>query len=84
MRPQFHHLDADTHVQKATTQRDQDEPRVVQPRGLTQSYKTNKDDDSQKPKSKNVIQMAQEEKWTRLKCFDEEVMPYLVEKLEHY
>ncbi|KAF2152563.1 hypothetical protein K461DRAFT_256513 [Myriangium duriaei CBS 260.36] len=75
MRPQFHHIDAVTHVDRATAaQRDPDEaPRAApQARGFTQSYRQNRDDGPRTATEKNLMQLAAEEKWTRLNYFDEE------------
>ena len=76
MRPQFHHLDAGTHVDRATAaQRDPDESAArpaPQARGFTQSYRPNRDDNPRAGTEKNLMQTAAEEKWTRLNYFDEE------------
>ncbi|KAF2226940.1 DNA-directed RNA polymerase III subunit Rpc5 [Elsinoe ampelina] len=70
MRPQFHHVDAEEHVKKASAARETDESRPAQARGFTQTYKSAKDDASSK--SKSLMQVAQEEKWTRMNFFDED------------
>ncbi|KAF4552124.1 Sin-like protein [Elsinoe fawcettii] len=70
MRPQFHHVDAVGHVEKANTAREPDESRPAQARGFTQTYKAAKEDASTRAKS--LMQVAQEEKWTRMNFFDED------------
>ena len=76
MRPQFHHIDAVTHVERATAaQRDPDDAATraaPQARGFTQSYRQSRDDNPRSAAEKNLMQVAAEEKWTRLNYFDEE------------
>ncbi|GAM85061.1 hypothetical protein ANO11243_030640 [Dothideomycetidae sp. 11243] len=76
MRPQFHHLDAVTHVDRATAaQRDPDDATArpaPQARGFTQSYRPNRDDNPRTAAEKSLMQLAAEEKWTRLNYHDEE------------
>lgn len=75
MRPQFHHVDATTHVENAKNQRDPDETRPPpQARGLAQSYKDNRDvENAGVTKAKGLMQLAQEEAWTKMRYYDEDV-----------
>ncbi|PNS18787.1 hypothetical protein CAC42_5326 [Sphaceloma murrayae] len=70
VRPQFHHMDAQVHVEKAGSQREPDDSRPAQARGFTQTYKQAREDTASTAKS--MMQIAQEEKWTRLNFFDED------------
>lgn len=68
-------MDATTHLEKASNQREPDESRPPpQARGLVQSYKDQRDvEDVATMRAKNLMQMAQEESWTRMKYYDEDV-----------
>lgn len=73
MRPQFHHLDAVRELANANRRREREaaegaranEPRAVQ--------MTIKNEDSDSMQSKEFLARAQEEKWTKLRYYDEEV-----------
>lgn len=78
MRPQFHHLDAAVHAETARTRQDADDasgPRpAAQARAMTQTFKDSRDaDDTEAMKAKNLLQVAQEEPWTKLEYYDEDV-----------
>ncbi|KAL1643750.1 hypothetical protein SLS58_004766 [Diplodia intermedia] len=72
MRPQFHHLDAVRELANANRRREREavegaranEPRAVQ--------MTIKNEDSDAAQSKEFLFRAQEEKWTKLRYYDEE------------
>ncbi|KAK7703505.1 hypothetical protein SLS57_010944 [Botryosphaeria dothidea] len=72
MRPQFHHLDAVRELANANRRREREaaegaranEPRAVQ--------MTIKNDDGDSAQSKEFLFRAQEEKWTKLRYYDEE------------
>lgn len=74
MRPQFHHVDAVTHVEKGGTAREAEDARPPpQARGLVQSYKDNRDtEDPSAAKAKNLMQLALEEPWTKIQYHDED------------
>jgi len=75
MRPQFHHVDAITHVEKASRERETDETRPPQQaRAVTQTYKDTRDaEDPRALREKSLLQMAQEEPWTKMTYLDEDV-----------
>lgn len=73
MRPQFHHVDAQMHLESQRL-RDSAEVRPpAQARGALQSYKGAQDtEDAKLVRERGLWQRAQEERWTRLKYFDED------------
>ena len=76
MRPQFHHIDAVSHLEKAATQRDTDDTRPApQARATLQSYKHSSGDskDARAAKEKGLFQLAQEEVWKKMTYYDEDV-----------
>lgn len=78
MRPQFHHLDAATHMESIRNRQldaEDGAPRPqAQARAMTQTFKDTRDgDDSAVLRAKNLLQLAQEEPWTRLYYYDEDV-----------
>lgn len=86
MRPQFHHIDAAVHVEQGRTRREVDENKPPpQARGLVQSYKDNRDfEDSRTARDKSLMQLAQEEPWTRLQYHDEDVsLPWFFVEREY-
>ncbi|KAJ9623101.1 hypothetical protein H2203_006034 [Taxawa tesnikishii (nom. ined.)] len=78
MRPQFHHLDAATHMESIRNRQldaEDGAPRPqAQARAMTQTFKDTRDgDDSAVLRAKNLLQLAQEEPWTRLYYYDEDL-----------
>lgn len=63
------------HVEKSANQRDAEETRAPpQARAYAQTYKDNRDvEDPAAMRAKNLMQIAQEESWTRMKYHDEDV-----------
>lgn len=79
MRPQFHHVDAITHAETAARRTEASETsaqaaKQPQALALAQTYKDNRDvENLEALRAKNLLLIAQEEKWTRLEYFDEDV-----------
>lgn len=75
IRPQFHHVDALVAADKFSRERDPDDTRPApQARAVTIAYKDSRDTiDPKVLRDKNLMQTAQEEHWTRLTYFDEDV-----------
>ena len=75
MRPQYHHIDAAAHLEKASQQRESGETRPApQARALAQTYRDSRDaEDPGAVRSKGLMQLAQEEPWKKLKYHDEDV-----------
>ena len=76
MRPQFHHVDAVSHQETAARRSEaaEENKRPSQALALAQTYKDNRDvENLEALRAKNLLQIAQEEKWTRLLYFDEDV-----------
>ncbi|KAK7527042.1 DNA-directed RNA polymerase III subunit Rpc5 [Phyllosticta citriasiana] len=73
MRPQFHHLDAVKELGDATKRRERgavDGPKVNEPRAVQMTIKSEYGDEA--AASKQFLHLAQEEKWSKLRYFDEE------------
>lgn len=86
MRPQFHHVDAVVHQETAARRSEAAEDRKpAQAMALAQTYKDNRDvDNLEELRAKNLLLLAQEENWTRLDYYDEDVSismtpPFLVD-----
>lgn len=76
MRPQFHHVDAITHQETAARRSEaaDENKRPSQALALAQTYKDNRDvENLEALRAKNLLQIAQEERWTRLSYYDEDV-----------
>lgn len=76
MRPQFHHLDASSHVESAARRREREAaepPRDTQPRAVQMSVKQNDTDSPTGITTKDYLQAAQQEPWTKLRYHDEDV-----------
>ena len=75
MRPQFHHVDAITHQETAARRSEAaDDRKPAQALALAQTYKDNRDiENLEELRAKNLLQLAQEEKWTTFNYFDEDV-----------
>lgn len=75
MRPQFHHVDAVTHQETAARRSEAAEERKpAQALALAQTYKDNRDVvNLEELRAKNLLHLAQEEKWTHFNYFDEDV-----------
>ncbi|EON61080.1 hypothetical protein W97_00291 [Coniosporium apollinis CBS 100218] len=75
MRPQFHHLDASSHVESAARRREREAaepPRDTQPRAVQMSVKQNDTDGPTGITTKDYLQAAQQEPWTKLRYHDED------------
>lgn len=85
MRPQFHHVDAVTHQETAARRSEAAEDRKpAQALALAQTYKDNRNiEDLEELRAKNLLLLAQEEKWTRFNYFDEDVSVVFVHLLQH-
>lgn len=75
MRPQFHHVDAVTHQETAARRSEAAEERKpAQALALAQTYKDNRDvPHLEELRAKNLLALAQEEKWTNFLYYDEDV-----------
>ncbi|KAF2083688.1 hypothetical protein K490DRAFT_69574 [Saccharata proteae CBS 121410] len=75
MRPQFHHLDALRDVANAARRKEKEAneaPRQGEPRAVQMTIKTEYGADSEEAKTKDFLRKAQEEKWTKLRFYDED------------
>ncbi|KAL1311188.1 hypothetical protein AAFC00_001383 [Neodothiora populina] len=74
MRPQFHNVDAVVHQETAARRSEAaDERKPAQAMALAQTYKDNRDiDNLEGLRAKNLLLLAQEEKWTKFNYFDED------------
>ena len=75
MRPQFHHVDAVTHLETAARRSEAAEDRKpAQALALAQTYKDSRDvTDLEELRAKNLLALAQQEKWTTFNYYDEDV-----------
>ena len=76
MRPQFHHLDAQSQLERNAARRDREaaEPsRHIEPRAVQMSFKPTGDDAQRTGTTDALLKAAQEETWIRLKHHDESV-----------
>lgn len=83
MRPQFHHVDAITHQETAARRSEAaDDRKPAQALALAQTYKDNRDvANLEELRAKNLLLLAQEEKWTTFNYFDEDVSRVLLARL---
>ncbi|KAF2141909.1 uncharacterized protein K452DRAFT_326929 [Aplosporella prunicola CBS 121167] len=75
MRPQFHHLDAVRDLENASRRREREAnepPRVGEPRAVQMTIKNDYGDAADAAQSKEFLFRAQEEKWTKLRYYDED------------
>ena len=76
MRPQFHHIDAKTQVDRNKTRRDREAiepPRTIEPRMVQVTVKSGDGENFDHSSTKEFLQAAQDESWTTLEFHDEEV-----------
>lgn len=73
MRPQFHHVDAQMHLESQKNRDTNDNRPPPQARAALQSYKGAQDaEDAKVVHERGLWQRAQEEQWTRLDYYDED------------
>lgn len=75
MRPQFHHLDAQSQQAEATRRRERaaaEPPRPTEPRAVQMIAKGADDEDINMTSTKAFLDLAHSEPWTRLRYHDEE------------
>ncbi|KAL2356792.1 DNA-directed RNA polymerase III subunit Rpc5 [Cryomyces antarcticus] len=77
MRPQFHHIDALTRVDRATTRREREAaepPRTTEPRAVHQTIKSTTEGDASNNQENAAafLRAAHEEPWTKMKYHDED------------
>ncbi len=73
MRPQFHHIDAQTEIDRAKSQRDPVNVRVAEPRAIHMTVKpTAEGEEETTDTMAERIRSVQEEPWRKLKYVDED------------
>jgi len=76
MRPQFHHIDAKTQMDKNRNRREREAteaPRNIEPRIVQMVMKPADGENMDAGSTKDLLQAAQDESWTKLQFHDEEV-----------
>lgn len=76
MRPQFHHIDAKTQAYRNKNRREKEAfeaPRTVEPRVVQMMMKPTDGENMDASSTKDLLQAAQDESWTKLQFHDEEV-----------
>jgi DNA-directed RNA polymerase III subunit RPC5 len=76
MRPQFHHIDATTQLEKAKHRRDRDTgeiSRTTEPRAVQMSSKPLEGENIDLETIHKFLECAEVESWTKLRYYDEDV-----------
>jgi len=76
MRPQFHHIDAKTQMDRNKHRREREAnepPRIIEPRAVQMQMKPADGENMDAGSTKDLLQAAQDESWTKLQFHDEEV-----------